>query len=238
LTRSQQLLADGRVFETSRPIRPSDVDAAGRLRLDAVARFLQDIAADDVLDAGWSPDEHIWVVRRTTIEVLEPFRDDSRAAVRTWCSGVAATTAARAYSVTGDRGGRVEAESTWIHLDRDLRPLRLGERFLAVYGPSAGGRRASTRLGLPPPDDGAAKSAWQVRSTDVDRLGHVNNAAYWAPVEEVWRGRLRGRLRAVLEYRQPLDFGDPVELWRRDDFLWLVVAGEARAAAQLSSPPT
>jgi acyl-ACP thioesterase len=231
-------LPDGRVFETSRQIRPSDVDVTGRLRLDAVARFLQDIAADDVLDAGWSPDEHIWVVRRTTIEVHEPFRDDSQTTVRTWCSGVAAATAARAYSLAGDRGGRVEAESTWIHLDRDLRPLRLDERFLAVYGPSAAGRRASTRLDLPPPDTAAERSAWQLRSTEVDRLGHNNNAAFWAPVEEAWRGRLDGRLRAVLDYRQPVDLGEPVELWQRGDLLWLVVGGEARAAAQLSSPST
>ena len=40
---------------------------------------------------------------------------------------------------------------TWIHLGPDLQPQRLGERFLAVYGESAAGRRASTRLELPGP---------------------------------------------------------------------------------------
>ena len=69
--------------------------------------------------------------------------------------------------------------------------------------------------------------------TDVDRLGHVNNAAYWAPVEEVFAGRLGGRLRAVLEYRKPVDLGERVELAVDGDHLWLVVDGDVRSAAWL-----
>jgi len=109
----------GRVFEAHRPIRLSDTDAGGRLRLDAVARYLQDVAADDVADAGWSPDEHIWVVRRTDVRVFEPFVNDAGVSLRTWCSGVAAAAAARRYSLAGNAGGRIEAESIWIHLDHD-----------------------------------------------------------------------------------------------------------------------
>src|SRR5262249_35834871 len=118
----------GRTFAASRPVRLSDVDVSGRLRLDAVARYLQDVAADDVLDAGWSPDEHIWVVRRTELDVRQPFVDDTRVELVTWCAGTAAAAAARRTTVRGDRGGRIEAEMIWIHLGRDLQPLRLGER--------------------------------------------------------------------------------------------------------------
>jgi acyl-ACP thioesterase len=138
--------APGRTFGASRPIRLSDVDETGRLRLDAVARYLQDVAADDVLDAGWAPDEHIWVVRRTDLDVRRPFLGDTRVDLLTWCAGTAAAAAARRTTVSGDRGGRIEAEMIWIHLGRDLQPERLGQRFLAVYGSSAAGRRAVTRL--------------------------------------------------------------------------------------------
>jgi acyl-ACP thioesterase len=223
----------GRQFSASRPIRLSDTDTSGRLRLDAVARYLQDLAADDVLDAGWAPDEHIWVVRRTVVEVVAPFGSDVAVELETWCSGVAGSAAARRYSLAGDRGGRIEAESIWIHLGPDLKPQRLGERFLAVYGPAAAGRRASTRLELPGPPATAAARAWAFRATDVDRLGHVNNAAYWAPLEERWRGRLDGPLRAVVEYRQPIDLGEPVQLLQDGDLLWLAVGGEVRSAARL-----
>jgi len=221
-----------RRFASRRRISLSDTDAGGRLRLDAVARYLQDAASEDWLDAGFDHDSHVWVVRRTELEVHEPFRPEDTLTIETWCSGVASSAAARRYSLRGDRGGRIEAESIWIHLDHDLRPKRLDDRFVAVYGDSADGRRASTRLSLPAGASAPGRS-WSFRATDVDRLGHVNNAAYWVPVEEAWAGRLGGPLAAVLEYRQPIDLGEPVELAAAEDSLWLTVAGETRAAAKL-----
>jgi acyl-ACP thioesterase len=78
---------------------------------------------------------------------------------------------------------------------------------------------------------------WPLRATDLDRLGHVNNAAYWAAFEEAFRGRLEGPLRAVLEYRRPIDLGEPVELARDGDLAWIAVAGEVRSVARLEPEP-
>ena len=50
----------------------------------------------------------------------------------------------------------------------------------------------------------------------------MNNAAYWAPVEELFGPRLRAPHRATLEYRQPLDLGDPLELRVAGDGLWFL----------------
>jgi acyl-ACP thioesterase len=222
----------GRRFSADRPIRLSDADAVGRLRHDAIARYLQDVAADDVLDAGWAPDEHIWVVRRTVLDVLQPFLTDTRVELTTWCGAVAGSAAARRTSLIGDLGGHVEAEMIWIHLGRDLQPQRLGDRFLSIYEASAEGRRASTRLKLPGPPVDASAAPWALRSTDIDQLGHVNNAAYWIALEE--HLELASPHRAVLEYRQPVDLGDAVELQQSGDALWFVVGGGVRAAAALS----
>ncbi|MCW2965131.1 MAG: Acyl-ACP thioesterase family protein [Actinomycetia bacterium] len=60
----------------------------------------------------------------------------------------------------------------------------------------------------------------------------MNNAAYWIAVEE--HLDLRAPHRAVLEYWQPLDLGDAVELRQGDDALWFVVGGAVRAAAALT----
>ena len=38
----------GRVFTGGYPIRRTDVTPGGRLRFDAVARYLQDVAEDDI----------------------------------------------------------------------------------------------------------------------------------------------------------------------------------------------
>jgi acyl-ACP thioesterase len=221
-----------RRFSSQRSIRLSDTDAAGRLRLDAVARFLQDVASDDWADAGFGESDGVWVVRRTELSVARPFVADVAVELETWCSGIAGSAASRRYALRGDAGGAIEAESVWIHLDTSLRPRRLDERFLAAYGASANGRRASTRLTLPVAGRGDGHP-WSIRATDIDRLGHVNNAAYWSPLEEAWAGRLGGRLRAILEYRKPIDLGEPVELRRDGDLAWLVVGGEARSAARL-----
>lgn len=218
-----------RVFRSSRPIRLSDSDAAGRLRLDAVARYLQDVASDDWADAGFESHAHVWVVRKTWLEVEAPFVDDARVDLATWCSGVAGTSASRRYSLRGDRGGAIEAESVWIHLSHDLRPLRLPPAFLDVYGASAAGNGVATRFTLPAPSalDGAP---WALRATDVDRLGHVNNAVYWVPVEERFGVSVR---RAELEYRRPVDLGEDVRLVATADALWLTVGGDVRAAAAI-----
>jgi acyl-ACP thioesterase len=223
-----------RRYSARRPIRLSDTDATGRLRLDAVARYLQDVAADDIADAGWAPDEHIWVVRRSELGVERPFLADTAVELTTWCAGVAAAAAARRTTLAGDRGGLIEAEMIWIHLGRDGQPERLGERFLAVYGESAAGRKASTRLVLPGPPDAVPATAWQVRSTDVDTLGHMNNAAYWAAVEERWDRRLAEPARLVLEYRRPIDRFEDVTVLDGGDALWLSVGNDLRAAVAMS----
>src|SRR5262249_5297692 len=101
----------GRTYSTRRRIRLSDMDATGRLRLDAVARYLQDVATDDVAETGWGAPEHLWVVRRYRIDVLAPFLTDGEVDLVTWGSGVGTVAAGRRTSLTGDRGGRIEVDS-------------------------------------------------------------------------------------------------------------------------------
>lgn len=226
-----------RVYTSRRRISLSDTDATGRLRLDAIARYLQDVASEDWLDAGFDHDSHVWVVRRTELTVQEAFRPEDEIELRTWCSGIAGSSAARRYSITGAAGGSVEAESIWIHLDHDLRPMRHDARFLELYGSSAAGRRAPTRFTLPDVPRSGWGEPWSFRSTDEDRLGHVNNAAYWAAFEERWDDRLTPPVRATLEYRRPIDLGEEVLLARADNVAWLVVGHDVRAVARYDAVP-
>jgi acyl-ACP thioesterase len=229
----------GRIFTAQRRIRLSDVDARGRLRLDAVARYLQDVATDDVLATGRALDERVWVVRRTRIDVVVPFDEDEVVELATWCSGTGAAAAARRTEVRGDAGGAIETETIWIHVDQDGRPVRLGTGFFDVYGEAAHGRRATTKLELPSPPASARGEQWPLRATDVDLLAHVNNTAYWHAVEELLQ---RGddaseRLRAVLEFHRPVDLGEAVELvrWPQAEGFGLafIVAPDIRAAGEV-----
>ena len=68
---------------------------------------------------------------------------------------------------------------------------------------------------MPPPPDDAPRSPWALRSTDVDLHGHVNNAVYWQAVEDAARRAgvdLAAPLVAELDYRDPIDLADRVEL--------------------------
>ena len=179
------LPASGRRFTATRRVRWGDGDSRGRLRLDAIARYLQDVANDDVRDAGHDPDAP-WVVRRTSIEVESAVAVGQLVSVTTWASGSGRCWAERRTSLIGDDGGRVEAVSLWIFLDPVTgRPARLTPAFLDTWGEAAGGRKVQARNLLgPPPDSGAAARRWPLRSTDLDGLGHVNNAATWEPIED------------------------------------------------------
>ncbi|RDI73862.1 Acyl-ACP thioesterase [Gaiella occulta] len=227
-----------RAFAARRRVRLSDLDACGRVRLDAVARFLQDAAIDDVQETGWGLPEHLWFVRRIRVDVLAPLLDDRDVEVVTWCSGLAALAAGRRWSLTGDRGGRVEVDSVWIHLGPDQRPARIED--FGVYAEAAAGRRASTKLRLPDPPAGAARSPWPPRTTDVDLHGHVNNAVYWQAVEDRLAGcaiDLRRPCRAQLDYREPIDLADDVQLAEFGDgagrYLAFAVDERVKAVAAL-----
>jgi acyl-ACP thioesterase len=228
----------GRTFTGLRAVRLADVDRHGRVRLDALARFLQDVAIDDVQETGWGTPRHLWFVRKVRIDVLAPFREDAEVELTTWCSSLAAIAAGRRWSVRGDRGGHAEVDSVWIHLGPDARPERI-ERFVP-YAEAAGDRVASTKLELPEPEEGTA-APWPLRATDVDLHGHVNNAVHWQAVEHALA--LHGLdpalpLVAELDYRDPIDLGDELELVAAAGSPLLVAlraGGTTKAVARVSA---
>lgn len=233
--------SSGRTFHSRRRIRLSDMDRTGRLRMDAIARFLQDAATDDVDETGWGAPDHLWVLRSVRVEARAPFLRDRDVAITTWGSGFAPVAAARRWSLAGEAGGSVEVDSVWVHLGRDARPARIGEGFEA-YRDAAEGRSASTRLELPTPPARAQRTAWPLGATDLDLMGHVNNAAYWKAVEDrldVDGPDLRLPYRARLDYRHPVDLGEAVELaeFRHGDGYGVgFVLGELVKAVALVEP--
>jgi acyl-ACP thioesterase len=235
----------GRMFAARRRVRLSDIDAYGRVRLDSIARFLQDVAIDDVQQTGWGLPSHLWFVRKIRVDVLRPFLLDQEVELVTWCSAVGSIAAGRRWSVKGDARGQVEVDSVWIHLGPDQRPARIDG--FGVYAEATGGRAVSTRLELSDPPSQSMRRPWALRSTDVDRHGHVNNAAYWQAVEHVAAEsgfELRQTYRAMLDFREPIDLGEELELTEHWDgpalTLGFSVEGTARAVARVepvAAPP-
>jgi acyl-ACP thioesterase len=235
----------GRRFSAERPVRLGDVSPRGRLRLDAIVRYLQDTSSDDTADSALE-DADGWVVRRTVVEVATFPVLRERLGLTTWCSGTGSHWAERRISVTGDLGAAIEASTVWVHLDMATgRPRRLPPQFLELYGEAAAGRTMRARLVHPDPPEGVAGRPWPLRVTDFDVLGHVNNAAYWEVVEEELSRRrdLRAPLRAEVEHRAAIEPDQLVEVVSADAddgslSLWVIGPAGVAASALIRSGVT
>ncbi len=205
----------GRTFTASRRARFGDLSPDGRLRLDAIARFVQDVSSDDTADAQLENDM-AWVVRRTVVEIGVSAHFRESLDLTTFCSGTGSRWAERRVAMNGESGARIESASLWVHLDgKTGRPTTLPQQFHECYDEAARGRVVSARL----QHDGdvaryATRRNWVLRFTDFDLLGHVNNAATWSMVEDVIASRphLFPPMRAELEYRTAIERDDEIEL--------------------------
>src|SRR6266581_2584386 len=195
----------GRVFTASRLVRNTDVTPAGRLRFDALARYLQEAAEDDLAEAGWA-EPYAWLVRRVAIVVRGYPAYGELVTLRTFCSATGPRWAERTTTLAGPGGDDlIQARAVWVAVARaDGRPAPLGEMFYRLYGPAAQGRTVSARLSHPGPPERYAARTWPFRASDFDTAGHVNNAIHWAAVEDILAGLDWLPATAEFEYHRPV----------------------------------
>ncbi len=205
---------EGRDFSAERKVRLGDVSPAGRLRLDALNRYTQDVSNDDTTDAQLS-EATAWVVRRTCVDVHQHAELGEHLRLTTFCGALGRRWADRRITVIGSAGARYEVATLWIHLDPSSgRPLGLTEEFLSLYGEAAGDRTISAKLMLPKfdPDVGERRN-WPSRAVDFDPQQHMNNAAYWAVFEQLLaEGACPDQFRATVEYGAGIALDSHVDL--------------------------
>lgn len=239
---------DVRCFGHERRAGIAEVGPSGRLRLDSIARWAQDVAWADVEDAGLRA-LTLWLVRRTRIRVNRFPRMDGRYALQTYVTGVGRMWAERRTDIVrlsdGDVArhgdGRsetpdVEIACIWVHLDPErLLPSPVHQVELDMWtGPST--RPVKARLRHPPPQAGAVARPWALRAAELDIAGHVNNAAYLTPIDdELLSGEpVPERIDVEVEYRTPAQAG-PARLLSAGAWRWMVGAqsGEVHASYAL-----
>lgn len=212
------MLPEGRRFSGERKVRLGDVNQHGRLRLDALTRYSQDVSDDDTTDAAL-PETPGWVVRSTVVDQVANASLGEQLSFITFCSGLGKRWAERRLSITGDGGAHYEVATLWVCIDPTSgQPHALTDHFLELYGEAAGDRKVSARLVNPKLADQSEKlkvEPWQLRAVDYDVYGHVNNAAYWALVEQwVDESVLTGSFRARLEYGAGISPAETVTIAR------------------------
>ena len=194
----------GRVFTCGYPIRRTDVTPGGRLRLDALARYLQDVAEDDVAESGLR-EQYDWLARRSVLAIRGYPRRGQRLRLATFCSATGPRWAERTTTVTAGGTDLIQARTLWVALDPTTGDsCRVGPEFSRLYGPSARGRRVSARLSHPRPAAAATARDWPLRAADLDTGNHVSNTVHWQAAEEVLAGLDWLPARAEMEYHHPI----------------------------------
>lgn len=221
-------LGTGRRFSSRRPVRLSDCGPNGSLRPDGLARYLQDIATDDWDDTGIESSD-TWLVRRAAFRVVAGGswpRLGDEVSLTTWCSGSGAAWAQRRTDVAC--GGRVAIETValWVPVNPSGHPVRIGSAFYDAYGEGSR-QRVSGRVERTEPGADAVRRPWPIRRTDLDVVGHVNNAALWSPLVEVAPEPLAY---GSVTFHGSVEFGEAVTLVSEGARWWLTVDELVRVA--------
>ena len=221
----------GRHYSGQFRVRLGDSDASGVIRLDGVARILQDVATDDWEDTGLESTD-TWVVRRTTIRVADGGRwprYKELLTVTTWCGGSGAAWAERRTNISAHGLLLVEAVALWVPVDPTGQPVRIKPAFYDVYGEATQGRKVSGRIPVAVVAEDARFLAWPLRRADLDIVGHVNNAAVWQAVTEVVTTPVAW---VSVIHHGAVESGHEVQIAHAPGSLWLLVDGQVRVAAE------
>ena len=250
MTRGPWRQGDDRRVVLDQPVRLGDVTPRRRLRLDAVARYLQDVASDDGDDAMLPPGAG-WILRRVDLVIDQLPGLGASVVLETRCTGigVGARWAERTTTITGagadDGDVALTARAVWVYVDLVTgAPRVLPAEFFAVYGDDVREHRVSARLTLPKVDRAAVGVSWPLRRTDIDVFGHVNNANYWSAVEESLGRDGAGRRisGATIEFGggiapdEHCDVAEHVE--DAATVFWFRVGEDTRATARVSFAPS
>lgn len=211
-----------------------DLDAFGELRTPTLLHFLQQAASDASaavgFDEGWyARNRHVWVVRRTRIEILEPFVFGDTVLVRTWVSDLRRVRSQREYELLRQDDGAclARAFTDWVYVDLvRLRPTQPPTEMSHALMPARVIGTARQPLPVePPPPHAFATHRW-IEFSDLDPYTHVNNAYYARYIEQDLRAALaasgwtvdpagrEGHLRLAshdLEYFEAARQGDEID---------------------------
>lgn len=214
-------LETSRQFQLNRRVALSDTDPTGRLRIDACARYLQDVAAFDAIDADIS-DIGNWVLRQNNLFISSLPNYGSQVNSRTYLTGSGRAWVERTSVISDiDSGDRlITARALWVLTSATSgAPISIPERLYEIYGPLAlqhkVGIRDAKRETMPAE---VSPLDWRIRFSDQDILRHLNNATYLEALEEVlFREGIelgpKQQITCRITYRESTSYSDPSDTY-------------------------
>jgi acyl-ACP thioesterase len=229
----------GYVYPTGWRMMTSDIDRHQQLRLDGVARYIQEVGAEQLIDAGFGDIHPHWIVQRTVIDVLTPMTWPSAITFHRWCSAISSRWCTMRVRLDSPGGGRIETEGFWINMNKEtLTPSLMDDRFFNKLATTTDDHRLKWRAWLPGPVPSDTQVLpFALRDTDIDIFNHVTNTAYWHGIHEITARHpdiASAPYRAVVEYRKPIALGDNLIIRHRVDGnqvrCWFCVDDDVHAA--------
>ena len=244
-----------RFFEADYRVRTGDVDQEMRVRLDAVARYLQDIANDNIEATDFGATDPFWIVRRPIIAVIRPFTWPAGITAQRWCGALSTRWTNMRVRLTADHetnrfnpepreGGLIETEAFWINVNEQGMPSRLTDEAFEMLSSMTDEHRLRWKsmnpATAPSVDEVTLPDREHVlRITDFDPFKHLNNAAYLEAIEDELVDHpdlVDVPHRAVVEYLRPITPGTPITLRRVREperlLVWMLIPapdGEEKA---------
>lgn len=220
-------------FSETFRIRYDECGASGDARASVYLRLLQELAFAHSAALGyplsWYETHRLfWLVRRVSLVVHAPARYGETLNGTTQVVGMRRVLARRHNTVRRASDGAAIATVVvdWIFTQAGAEPVRIPQEFASVF-PSLERTVAPAPLQERQPPAGAAWAPVRIRTSDVDAMGHANNAVYLDLLDDAIT-RVGGPT-AVDVYPRTYDLqyhaaaGAGVELrdlaWR-DDGLW------------------
>ena len=246
-------------FEASYRVRTGDVDQEMRVRLDSVARYLQDCANDNIEATDLGDSDPFWIVRRTVIDVIRPFSWPATVTAQRWCGALSTRWTNMRVRLTADHEtnrfnpdprppGLIETEAFWINVNDAGMPSRISDEAFALLS----GMNDEHRLRWRSMNPEKAPRADEVelpdrphvlRSTDFDPFKHLNNAAYLEAIEDELAEHttlIDGPHRVVIEYLRPIvpDTALTLRRLREPDRLlvWMLIPADPDASGDSEEP--
>jgi acyl-ACP thioesterase len=176
-------------IERTYRVRFDEAGADGHLRSSGYLRFAQDLAWIHSESAGFGRDWYgsrglTWLVRSVELEIVGAVVYGAEVAVSTEVVGFRRVWARRRSEFHGDGSERpvAVALTDWVLLNARGMPVRPPDEILTAFPTPVGGF-TPLRLDLSVPGE-VSRTEFAVRRSEVDPMGHVNNAAYIDYIDE------------------------------------------------------
>ena len=175
----------GTFYEGQFRVDSRDVDLFNQCRPSAVLGILQEAATQAALALGASGPEIrakyncLWMVTRSWVELDAPLRWNDLVDVKTWHRGGTGASTYRDFDLSRDGKPIGQGTTIWVMVDADSRKLFRIKDLAEFQGTGGGELCKGVKLHrIPMPEEFDNRTRRELRYSDTDINGHVNNIHY------------------------------------------------------------